>query len=169
MKKILFMAFVAIISLGASAQATQKTKAASTESQIVIQTNGTCQMCADRFKENVPFFKGVKTFSYDMKTAKLTINYDPSVTTPDQLRKEISKMGYNADNVQADPAAREKLPACCKGEKSCSGSAATHTCSGQCQNHKDGNSSQCQGHKDGKCTGTCQGKSANKNDKPATK
>jgi len=165
MKKFLLVALAAIFSLSVSAQATQTAKVSAkdnTVAQVVIQTNGTCQKCADCFKENVPFFKGVKTYSYDIKTAKLTINYDAATTNPDQLRKQISKLGYNADNVEADAAARAKLPACCRGEKSCSEqpAAGAKACSGQCKEHKDGAkacSGQCKEHKDGAkaCSGQC--------------
>ena len=156
MKKLILLALVSLITLGVSAQ-----KAASKgEQTVTIQTNGVCQKCADKFKENVPYFKGVKSYTYDMKTAKLTINYDSKKTNPDQLRQQISKLGYNADNVKADPAARAKLPACCRVEKSgcggCSGHGNGQGCgnhgNGQgCGNHQSGKS--CSGHQDGKGCG----------------
>ncbi len=164
MKRIIILALVSLITLGVSAQ-----KAASKgEQTVTIQTNGVCQKCADKFKENVPYFKGVKSYTYDMKTAKLTINYDSKKTNPDQLRQQISKLGYNADNVKADAAARAKLPACCRAEKSsgcggCSGHSngqgcGNHQSGKSCGNHQDGKS--CSGHKDGqKCAGHQDGKS----------
>ena len=164
MKKLILLALVSLITLGVSAQ-----KAASKNEQTVtIQTNGVCQKCADKFKENVPYFKGVKSYTYDMKTAKLTINYDSKKTNPDQLRQQISKLGYNADNVKADAAARAKLPACCRAEKSsgcggCAGHGNGQGCgnhaNGQgCGNHQSGKS--CSGHQDGqKCAGHQDGKS----------
>ena len=153
MKRALILAIMAVFSLSAFAQK-------SNVQTVVIQTNGVCQKCADKFSENVPFFKGVKTYSYDMKTAKLTINYDASKTDPDQLRKQISKLGYNADNVPADKAAREALPACCKGKSSCSPTTKTcqnggeHKCQGQA-----GGDLKCQGHAGGehKCQGQAGG------------
>ena len=160
MKKLILLALVSLITLGVSAQ--QSKTASKGEQTVTIQTNGVCQKCADKFKENVPYFKGVKSYNYDMKTAKLTINYDAKKTNPDQLRQEVSKLGYNADNVKADPAARAKLPACCRAEKSsgcCSGGAG-HGCGNHdaskgghsCGNHQDGKS--CSGHQDGqKCAG----------------
>ena len=160
MKKLILLALVSLITLGVSAQ--QSKTASKGEQTVTIQTNGVCQKCADKFKENVPYFKGVKSYNYDMKTAKLTINYDAKRTNPDQLRQEVSKLGYNADNVKADPAARAKLPACCRAEKSsgcCSGGAG-HGCGNHdaskgghsCGNHQDGKS--CSGHQDGqKCAG----------------
>lgn len=173
MKRVLILAIMAVFSLSAFAQK-------SNVQTVVIQTNGVCQKCADKFSENVPYFKGVKTYSYDMKTAKLTINYDASKTDPDQLRKQISKLGYNADNVPADKAAREALPACCKGKSSCSPANKTcqnggeHKCQGQaggdlkCQGHaggehkcqgQAGGEHKCQGHAEGehKCQGHAEG------------
>ena len=132
MKRFILLALVAIITLGANAQ-----QASKGEQTVTIQTNGVCQKCADKFKENVPYFKGVKSYNYDMKTAKLTINYDAKKTNPDQLRQEVSKLGYNADNVKADPAARAKLPACCRVEKGKSGcgGCAGHGNGQGCGNH----------------------------------
>ena len=135
MKKLILLALVSLITLGVSAQ--QSKTASKGEQTVTIQTNGVCQKCADKFKENVPYFKGVKSYNYDMKTAKLTINYDAKRTNPDQLRQQISKLGYNADNVKADPAARAKLPACCRVEKGKSGcgGCAGHGNGQGCGNH----------------------------------
>ena len=153
MKKFILLALMAVVTLGAYAQM----------QTITIQTNASlkCQKCTDRFKENVPFFKGVKDYTYDASTAKITINYDSKKTNPDQLRKEISKMGYDADAVKADPAAREKLPACCKNGGTCGHGDAQHKCQ-----HVDGQH-KCQGangehkcqHADGqhKCQGQAAG------------
>ena len=148
MKRIIILALVSLITLGVSAQ--QSKSASKKDQTVTIQTNGVCQKCADKFKENVPYFKGVKDYTYDMKTAKLTITYDASRTNPDQLRQQISKLGYNADNVKADAAARAKLPACCRVEKSQSGCAGHGSAKG-CGNHADGKS--CGNHADGKGCG----------------
>ena len=157
MKKLILMALMAVVTLSAYAQM----------QSVTIQTNASlkCQKCTDRFKENVPFFKGVKDYTYDANTAKITINYDAKKTNPDILRKEISKMGYDADAVKADPAAREKLPACCKNSGTC-GHAAKEG-EHKCQGHGDAQH-KCQGQAAGehKCQGAangehkCQGQAA---------
>lgn len=151
MKRLILLALVSLITLGASAQ--QSKAASKSEQTVTIQTNGVCQKCADKFKENVPYFKGVKSYTYDMKTAKLTINYDSKKTNPDQLRQQISKLGYNADNVKADEAARAKLPACCRVEKkSGCGGCAGHGNGQGCGNHSDAQKS-CSGHGNGQGCG----------------
>jgi len=134
MKKVILLALMAIVSV--SAAFAQKSN--NTEAMVMIQTNASknCASCATRFEQNVPFFKGVKSYTYDKATAKLSIKYDPNKTNPDALRKEISKMGYNADNVAADAAARDKLPACCRGEGSCSHAEGQHKCQGAEGQHK---------------------------------
>lgn len=173
MKKLILLAFVSLITLGVSAQ--QARTASKGEQTVTIQTNGVCQKCADRFKENVPYFKGVKSYTYDMKTAKLTINYDAKKTNPDQLRQEVSKLGYNADNVKADAAARAKLPACCRAEKGsgcCSGGAG-HGCGNKasaqgCGNH--GNGQGCGNHGTAKACGNHgNAKACDKHQVPAAK
>ncbi len=116
MKKILLLVLVSLMTLGLSAQQSSKSQPSGKVQTITIQTNGVCGQCEKRFNENVPYFKGVKSCTYDVKTAKLTINYDAKKTNPEQLRQEVSKLGYNADNIKADAAARAKLPACCRQE-----------------------------------------------------
>ncbi|MCX6282107.1 MAG: heavy metal-associated domain-containing protein [Bacteroidetes bacterium] len=81
---------------------------------IKIKTSAVCDMCKDRIEQGMAFEKGVKNVVLDVKTKIVTITYVPSKTTPDDLRKAISKLGYDADNVAADKAAYSKLPACCK-------------------------------------------------------
>ena len=158
MKKLILLALMAVVTLSAYAQM----------QTVTIQTNASlkCQKCIDRFKDNVPFFKGVKDYTYDANTAKITINYDSKKTTPDQLRQQISKLGYNADAVKADPAAREKLPACCKNSGTCGHAEKAAAPEHKCQ-HAEGEH-KCQGHADAqhKCQGAangehkCQGQAA---------
>ena len=153
MKKLAILILAALISFGAAAQnakqttstnATAKAATTTTIQKVVIQTNGVCSKCEALFKENVPFFKGVKDYSYDSKTSKMTIAYDSKKTNPDLLRQQISKLGYNADNVKADPAARAKLPACCQVDKKpgqeagCAGHQ--HSGCGGCNGHNHGQS-----------------------------
>ncbi|MCX6285944.1 MAG: heavy metal-associated domain-containing protein [Bacteroidetes bacterium] len=81
---------------------------------IKIKTSAVCDMCKDRIEQGMAFEKGVKNVVLDVDTKIVSITYNPSKTTPDDLRKAISKLGYDADNVVADKAAYAKLPACCK-------------------------------------------------------
>ncbi len=132
MKKIIVMLVAVAMTFSAMAQSkntsssstSKTTTSTATQSKsssyttITIQTNASknCKSCVNRFKENVPFFKGVKEYTFDSSTAKLTVTYDPKKTTADQIRKQISDLGYDADKVKANEAARAKLPPCCRKE-----------------------------------------------------
>ena len=84
------------------------------EKEIKIQTSAICGMCEERIETNMAYEKGVKSVELDDKTKIVTIKYKTAKTDPEKLRKAISKLGYDADDVEADPKAYEKLPACCK-------------------------------------------------------
>ena len=84
------------------------------EKEIKIQTSAICGMCEERIESNMAYEKGVKSVVLDDETKIVTIMYKTDKTDPDKLRKAISKLGYDADDVEADPKAYAKLPACCK-------------------------------------------------------
>ncbi len=81
---------------------------------VQIKTSAVCDMCKERIEGCFAFEKGVKSSSLDVETKIATIVYNPSKTSPATLRKTLSKLGYDADSVAADPVAYKKLPACCK-------------------------------------------------------
>jgi copper chaperone CopZ len=71
-------------------------------------------MCKDRIENGMAFEKGVKDVNLDVETKIATIKYNTKSTSPDELRKKISKLGYDADEIPCDKVAYDKLPACCK-------------------------------------------------------
>ena len=81
---------------------------------IKIKTSAMCTQCKDRIEQGMAFEKGVKDVVLDVESKVVTIKYNTKTTTPDELRKKISRLGYDADEVPANKEAYEKLPACCK-------------------------------------------------------
>lgn len=71
-------------------------------------------MCKDRIEQGLAFEKGIKNSELDLETKIATVTYNPAKTSPVEIRKIISKLGYDADTIPADPKAYEKLPPCCK-------------------------------------------------------
>jgi len=82
--------------------------------EIKIKTSAQCDMCKERIEEALAFEKGVKKSELDMETKIITVTYKKGKATPESIRKAISKTGYDADDVKADPKAYSKLDACCK-------------------------------------------------------
>ncbi len=125
MKKLLTFLIVALMGMTAFAQKAET-------QTITIQTNGTCEHCKKVMMDNVPQWKGVEKCTYDLKTAKVTITYQPQKTSPETLRQGISQLGYDADNVKANAEARAKLPSCCTQPSSGHSGCGNHGSSGGC-------------------------------------
>ena len=82
--------------------------------EVKIKTSSQCDMCKERIEETLAFEKGVKKSALDLDTQIVTVSYKKAKTSPEKIRKAISGIGYDADDVVADPKAYSKLPACCK-------------------------------------------------------
>jgi periplasmic mercuric ion binding protein len=105
---LLISGLLMLVSQGSFAQADKKVE------EIKIKSSAVCNQCKDRIESGLAYEKGVKSSSVDVKTKVITVKYNPAKTNPDQIRKAISALGYDADNVPADKTAYAKLPACCK-------------------------------------------------------
>lgn len=73
-----------------------------------------CESCGGKMETDLYYVKGIKFVNYNENDMTITVKYKPQKTTSDQIRKEISKLGFSADDVPADMAAYEKLDGCCK-------------------------------------------------------
>jgi mercuric ion binding protein len=81
---------------------------------IKIRTSAQCDMCKERIEETLAFERGVKNSELDIETKIITVYYKSSRTNPEKIRKAITEVGYDADDMPADQKAYQKLPACCK-------------------------------------------------------
>jgi len=82
--------------------------------EVKIKTSAVCGQCKDRIEQGMAYEKGIKDIVLDVDSKIATVSYNPSKTTPTDIRNAISKLGYDADSIPADKIAYEKLPACCK-------------------------------------------------------
>lgn len=81
---------------------------------IKIQTSSQCDMCKTTIEKGMAFVKGVKKTSLDVESSVLTVEYNPSKTNPDEIRKAVAAIGYDADEVPAEKKAYDNLDKCCK-------------------------------------------------------
>jgi copper chaperone CopZ len=82
--------------------------------ELKIKTSAVCGQCKDRIEKGMAYEKGIKDINLDVDTKIATVRYNPLKTTPAVIRMAISKLGYDADTIPADPIAYGKLPPCCK-------------------------------------------------------
>jgi copper chaperone CopZ len=73
-----------------------------------------CETCGMKFKTEMLKIKGVKAYQLDDENMTFTIFYNEKKTDLQTIKVAISKLGYDADEVKADPEAYEGLDDCCK-------------------------------------------------------
>jgi len=91
--------------------AQQKVKKTET---VEIKSSVVCGMCEERVTKELAFEKGVTDVKVNLETKVITVSYKTSKTDKETIKKAITKIGYDADDLLADDKAYEKLPACCK-------------------------------------------------------
>ncbi len=102
--KILFAILTCFISLKSVAQT----------DTVKIHTSAVCETCKETIEHDLSFVKGIIHSDLDLKTFDLTVAYESSKIDPAKIRLEVTKIGYNADSLKADPKAFRRLPDCCK-------------------------------------------------------
>jgi mercuric ion binding protein len=110
MKKLALLVSALMISLISFSQQ-EKTKEVA---KATILTSAVCNMCKTTLEKGMAYEKGVKKSELDVSSKILTVWYRSDKTTEEALRKAVSKIGYDADSIPADPKAYENLNPCCK-------------------------------------------------------
>lgn len=81
---------------------------------LVLSTSAQCDMCKARIEGKLNESKGIRMASLDIRSKKLTVKYNPEKTTPEEIRKAVALLGYDADGQKADETAHKNLPTCCQ-------------------------------------------------------
>ena len=73
-----------------------------------------CNSCVTNITKALKKVPGVKSTKVNLKEKTATVSYVATKVSVQKIEKAISDAGYDANNVKRDPAAYEKLDACCK-------------------------------------------------------
>jgi len=112
MKKFAFLIITLVLIVPFSIHA-QSDKNKKTET-VEIHTSAICGMCKERLEKNLAFEKGVKAVELNEETKVISITYKKGKNDKENLKKAITKIGYDADDLPADQEAHDKLPDCCQ-------------------------------------------------------
>lgn len=82
--------------------------------EVVIKTSAECGMCKERIEEKLNYTKGVTYVELDVSSKLLTVKYKEEKISLEKIREILSDLGYDADDVKANPESQKKLPACCQ-------------------------------------------------------
>jgi copper chaperone CopZ len=113
MRNFICLSLITLFSVTLSAQNSKNEKA-------VIQTNfacdhcKVCETCGQNFQENLYKVSGLKMYELNQEAMTITVFYNGKKTNLKTIKTAITKLGFDADEMKADPEAYEKLDDCCK-------------------------------------------------------
>ena len=112
-KGILNLLIVCFLTFSSQAQSKKNDKA---EIKLSIECDHckVCETCGVNFRDNMLKVKGVTMYELNEETKTMTVYYNTKKTDLSKIKTAISKLGFDADEVKADPEAYEKLDGCCK-------------------------------------------------------
>ena len=84
------------------------------EEMIINTPTIQCGMCQKIIEVGLSKMDGVSNPRVDLKTKKAILFHDPEKTNIKSIEKAISELGYQANNLKANPSSYADLPACCK-------------------------------------------------------
>lgn len=87
--------------------------------ELTVKTTFYCDhyaQCESKpaLEKEIMLTTGVKAVTIDATAMTIKVKYNPNQVTPEKIRTVISKAGYDADEVKADPKGLEKLDGCCR-------------------------------------------------------
>jgi copper chaperone CopZ len=109
MKNVLFALFALVFVQVATAQE----KKAKYE-RVEIQTTAECGDCKERIEGLLNYTKGVKFAELDVESKVLTVKFQPAKIALETIKQKLVALGYDADEMKANPEAQQKLPSCCQ-------------------------------------------------------
>jgi copper chaperone CopZ len=106
-KIILFLMFLAPIMVIAG------------DKEVTFKSSINCNMCKEKIEKDLVLTKGVKKVNVDVDKKEINVTYNDEKTTEAKLKKAISKIGYDADEVVANKKAHDHLAKCCQKTEKC--------------------------------------------------
>ena len=83
--------------------------------KVVIKTpTVVCESCKARIEQYLLREEGIQSVNVDYKKKTTTVTYLTDRTNVEDIKAAIATVGYDADDVKAEPDAYKRLPSCCK-------------------------------------------------------
>ena len=106
--------FLLLASARVSAQEEKTVQKAVIQTAITCDHCKACGSCGGLLEKKLLKNKGIQMITLDEKKMTIEVIYNSKKTNLTAIRTAISKLGYDADDIKADPEAYKKLDGCCK-------------------------------------------------------
>ena len=101
-----FLAIASSVSVFSQQKAIQK---------AVIQTpNLQCEACKTRIENRLAHEDGISSVRADYRHHTVSVTWYADRTNLENIKTELANLGYDADDVTADPDAYKRLPVTCQ-------------------------------------------------------
>ncbi|MBL7937232.1 MAG: heavy-metal-associated domain-containing protein [Bacteroidia bacterium] len=123
MKKIKYLAIVciaiAMASCGNDAKKEEVSASTITSNGITTSTFkvwGNCDMCKETIEGSLKV-EGVTKADWSTETKVISVAYDTTKITLDQIQKNIAVVGYDNEKYKGDNTSYNELPECCQYDR----------------------------------------------------
>ncbi|KAA9037730.1 heavy-metal-associated domain-containing protein [Ginsengibacter hankyongi] len=83
--------------------------------KAVIKTpNVQCEACKTRIENHLAHEDGISSVKADWRRHTVTVTWYTDRTNIENIKTELANLGYDADDVTADPYAYKRLPITCQ-------------------------------------------------------
>lgn len=107
--------FIAVFFISNTALGQQKTiQKAVIKTVIHCDHCKVCETCGGLLEKTLLKKKGIQMITLDEKEMTITVIYNSKKVDLNSIKIAISKLGYDADDIKADPKGYENLDGCCK-------------------------------------------------------
>ena len=113
-KTLLIVLTAILFTNTASAQKQKTVETAVIKTAIYCDHCKACESCGGRLEKSLLKEKGVQMITLDDEAMTIKVVYNTKKTDITKIKTAISRLGYDADDVKADPVAYEGLDGCCK-------------------------------------------------------
>ncbi len=108
--KVFVLGILLMATISVSSFAQQKTL-----QKAVIKTPGVqCEACKTRIENHLVHEYGVSSVKADYKKHTVTVVWYTDRTNIENIKTALANLGYDADDVTADPDAYKRLPVTCQ-------------------------------------------------------
>ncbi|MCB0517345.1 MAG: cation transporter [Lewinellaceae bacterium] len=128
LSQILSLGFFLFLAIQVQAQhdhGSHNQKAATTKAEAtpaggvtdIFMVSGNCGMCERRIEGALTNVKGVQSADWDVDTKVLTVKYDDTVISLDDIKKKVAEAGHDTDKFRAKDEVYSNLPGCCQYDR----------------------------------------------------
>lgn len=82
-----------------------------------FEVKGNCEMCEARIETTAKSVEGVSAADWVQETKVLAVTFDSTKTSVSKIQKAIADAGHDTPMHKAKDEVYEKLPACCKYDR----------------------------------------------------